>query len=216
MPFPALLRAHGRPATRVEALRRRIAWAALSDDPVEDWKSRVRGRIRGDQNGGHSLFAPPDLDAQNDLIRAAVISLAGLALVALGVRPLQASLAAFTVFIASAASRGYEKIRDARPDVRELVAEAESELQTGSPMRAARLSLRGLDLARSRALRRKLLLILAWAAIEDGDPFLAHGAMLELSPDSIDLKLLTAYLTACGRNDEAAGLLHQMPNAPSR
>jgi hypothetical protein len=99
--------------------------------------------------------------------------------------------------------------RDEQTGVDEKSSEAEAALAAGDVSHAIRIARGALDVARSIDQRHKLWRTLAWAAIAQSDPFLAHLALQHLPQADVDLYLLCSYLMICGRNSEAEELLQE-------
>jgi len=91
----------------------------------------------------------------------------------------------------------------------DLVCEAERALQHGDTDGAIRLARDALAQTRSRALRTRLLVAMAWGSIGEGDVFVAHAALTQLPSERLSVHLVAAYLRACRRFAEAEALLTQ-------
>lgn len=88
-----------------------------------------------------------------------------------------------------------------------LVEEVERALQRGETGEAIRLARETMVRARSRPVRTRLCLAMAWGAIAEADVFLAHAALTELPPERLSVHLVAAYLRSCRRFAEAETLL---------
>jgi hypothetical protein len=114
-------------------------------------------------------------------------------------------------FVALSAVRlaldAFKEERDEQTGVDEKSSEAAAALAAGEAPRAIRLAREALEVARSHAQRHKLWRTLAWAAIAQSEPFLAHLAVQQIQHAELDLHLLCSYLMTCGRNSEAEELL---------
>lgn len=128
----------------------------------------------------------------------------------------------FLVGYASAVAlkEAYRESCDSHAGINIIASQAESDLSKDEPRHAAELARRGLRLAMSAGQRERLWRALAWAGIGQKDPVLAHGSLLRLQPEAIDLHLLASYLNACNRGDEAVEILwdarshgHRSPEA---
>ncbi|HVJ16414.1 MAG TPA: hypothetical protein VM686_13325 [Polyangiaceae bacterium] len=105
---------------------------------------------------------------------------------------------------------------DRRSGVQEMVVQARSELARGQVDNAASIAWRALELACSPAARRTLAELMAWAAIAQQDPFLAHSSLMALPEEAIEPYLLASYLRCCNRSDEALELLQEVRKAGQR
>jgi len=116
---------------------------------------------------------------------------AAVSFVALSVAALWALRAAglppyFVVFVlvivasTSALRDAFNDLRDDQSGVAVMTAMATKLLRQDQPMRAAEMARRALANATVNSNQRPLLLILAWAAIANRDPFTAHGALSRL------------------------------------
>ncbi len=103
----------------------------------------------------------------------------------------------------------YCEVHDGRSGATNAAAEAEAWLRAGNPVRAATVAKAALSQAHSVRLRMRLYKALAWAGIGREDPVQAHVALLQLPAEAVDLHLLAAYLSACGRRQEALSLLEE-------
>lgn len=106
-------------------------------------------------------------------------------------------------------SEGHRESTDAHSGVDAVIRDAEARLSEGAPVEAVQPAERGLAVAQSARMRERLWKALVWARIGEQDPFRAHGALLELPAQSVDLHLLAAYLGCCNRVDEAETLLQE-------
>lgn len=185
-------------------------------DPVEAWKCAVRAKILGCSRAAK----PGSNDAATmRLLAVSLLLPLVLAVVAFTRAGFAAALGVAALAAAPAARMLYEshlERRDARSGVDFAVARAEAALSNGAPDTAARIAREGLASALSGVRRRRLLRALAWAGIGRNDPFLAHGALLELAPKDLDVHLLASYLGACNRVDEAVELLEEDRRAGHR
>jgi hypothetical protein len=122
---------------------------------------------------------------------------------------LLAVLALSALASANLVREAYRESSDAHSGVNAIALAAETRLSEGAPEEAAELADQGLAVALSARERARLLQTLAWAQIGRQDPFRAHGALLQLPTDAVDLHLLAAYLSCCNRADEAVALLQE-------
>ncbi|HVY29281.1 MAG TPA: hypothetical protein VHB79_22130 [Polyangiaceae bacterium] len=175
-----------------------VAWPACQLLPIAPFRA---GSLM-------AQYLPPPIRFVWCTLSIAVVVPGGALLVALTKLPsLMVVVAASAAFALVTWREMANQLRDENNGAARLAHEAEQGVQRGAPVDAIRLARTGLGLARSAQLRGRLCLVLAWGAIGDGDIFLAHAALQQLSPEAMSVHLLAAYLRACGRLSEADELL---------
>jgi len=123
------------------------------------------------------------------------------------------TLALFAISLAGCGRVGVEAYRSSRDrsiGLEDAIARARQQLARGEPEPVARFAQDALQVARSLEWRRELYVLLAWASIGKGDPFMAHAALQALPERALDPYLLAAYLRCCNRRTEALELLDDM------
>jgi hypothetical protein len=117
-----------------------------------------------------------------------------------------------TLTVAGAAGdfvRGCREAFDERDDVGGIAVRAEEHLAEDETLQALTLARHGLARARSEPFRSRLWKTVAWAAIGRGDALIAREAVSALPPKERDVYLVSSYLSACNRTDEALALLER-------
>lgn len=121
------------------------------------------------------------------------------------------AIVGLSVFASTGAIRAlreaHREMLDSHMGLDTLLRDASLALANGCPDRAQELAERGLARAFSAQRRQALWKTLAWSGIGLANPFLAHGALLRLPADGIDVHLLASYLACCNRIDEAVEIL---------
>jgi len=107
----------------------------------------------------------------------------------------------------------YREMLDHHAGVDAVLRDAELALENGRADRARELAERGLAKALSVRCRGALWRATAWSGIGCADPFLAHGALLRLPAETLDVHLFAAYLACCNRVDEAVEVLKEARRA---
>lgn len=174
----------------------------LFADPVEEWKWHVRKNfgIRKDSRARRiSSWVFP--------IASVLIFLGAIA-----ARPKMPTGVLVVVLLMIAAMplrNAFRQYADSRSGVTELVNRASVHLRKGEYDFSVRLAQRGLAIALTPHHRETLHRTLAFAAIGARNPFLAHGALLKVQPESLGAHVLCAYLACCNRKDEAMALFRE-------
>jgi hypothetical protein len=112
--------------------------------------------------------------------------------------------------------RCYQAATDEKNGVLDGAERAERLVAMGETTEALRLLRQLLARVREPELRLRLWKCLAWAAIGNGDGFVAHSALGILPARFLDVHLVAAYLAVCGRVDEAIVLLERARVAGQR
>jgi hypothetical protein len=192
------------------------AAAGTSPDLVELWKAHVRTSF-----GERAPNDRAQLDARLRRTRGIVFFALAFGLVSTLVTRHGVPLVRFALmFVALSASRAaYEAFKD-RHDERAGVVRnsnaARAELAAGHATQAIAIARAALGVARSTSQKRALWATIAWSAISEREPFLAHLALQNLPVGDIDVHLLAAYLGCCNRGSEAEDLLREARAAGQR
>jgi hypothetical protein len=103
----------------------------------------------------------------------------------------------------------YQAAADEKDGIPAQMRQADALVSSGETREALRLAQRALSRARSPDFRARLWKCLAWAAIGQGDAFVAHRSLGTLPRRQLDVHLVASYLAACGRGEEALALLER-------
>lgn len=182
------------------------------DDEVEVWKAVARSHaVRASSPAGQrtASWSPA---RQQQVRRVAWAFVACTAVVAAALLPRSPLLLVTIALVALTAARAAREARKERLDVRSGVARqanaARAALIAGRPGQAAAVAQAALRRALSSARRSELWTTVAWAAIANRDPLLAHIALRRLPVSELGVHTVASYLACCNRSAEALALLH--------